>query len=192
LTDRVLLWEKDGDVFSGNRCYTIQRNRKVPMEIDIASYYEKYGPMVLRRCRQLLGNEDRALDAMQDTFVQLLRHAERLTADAPSSLLYRIATNTCLNILRGEKRRPVSGREEMLMEIASVDEHEERSVTRAFLEQLFSREKASTRTIAVLHYVDRLTLEETAAEVGLSVSGVRKRLRALSKRGLALEGAETS
>ena len=148
--------------------------------------------MVLRRCRQLLRNEDKALDAMQDVFVQVLRHADRLTAEAPSSLLYRIATNTCLNILRGEKRRPVSGREELLMEIASVDEHEERSVTRAFLDEMFSREKASTRTIAVLHYVDRLTLEQTAAEVGLSVSGVRKRLRALRKRGLALEGAKMS
>jgi len=151
--------------------------------------------MVLRRCRQILQNEEKALDAMQDTFVQLLRHEKRLTADAPSSLLYRMATNICLNILRAEKRRAVSGREELLMEIASVDEHEERSVTRAFLDDLFSREKASTRTIAVLHYVDRLTLEETAAEVGLSVSGVRKRLRSLKKRGLAqeaLEGVETA
>ena len=148
--------------------------------------------MVLRRCRQLLRQEEKALDAMQDTFVQLLRHAERLTADAPSSMLYRIATNVCLNILRGDKRRPASGREELLLEIASVDEHEERSITRAFLDELFSREKESTRTIAVLHYVDRLTLEETAAEVGLSVSGVRKRLRALRKRGLALEGVKTS
>ncbi len=165
------------------------------MAIDVEALYRKYGPMVLRRCRQILQNEEKALDAMQDTFVQLLRHEKRLTADAPSSLLYRMATNICLNILRAEKRRAVSGREELLMEIASVDEHEGRSVTRAFLDDLFSREKASTRTIAVLHYVDRLTLEETAAEVGLSVSGVRKRLRSLKKRGLAqeaLEGVETA
>jgi RNA polymerase sigma factor (sigma-70 family) len=162
------------------------------LAIDVEALYRKYGPMVLRRCRRLLQNEEKALDAMQDTFVQLLRHADRLTADAPSSLLYRIATNVCLNILRGEKRRPMSGKEELLMEIASIDEHEERSVTRAFLEELFSREKESTRTIAVLHYVDKLTLEETAAEVGLSVSGVRKRLRALRKRGFALEGVRTS
>jgi RNA polymerase sigma factor (sigma-70 family) len=162
------------------------------LAIDVEALYRKYGPMVLRRCRQLLQSEDGALDAMQDTFVQLLRHANRLTADAPSSLLYRIATNVCLNVLRGEKRRPATGKEELLMEIASVDEHEERSVTRVFLEELFSREQASTRTIAVLHYVDRLTLEQTAAEVGLSVSGVRKRLRALRKRCLALEGAKMS
>jgi RNA polymerase sigma-70 factor (ECF subfamily) len=33
--------------------------------------------------------------------------------------------------------------------------------------------------MAVLHYVDGMTLEQVARECGLSVSGVRKRLRAL-------------
>ena len=161
------------------------------MAIDVEALYRKYGAMVLRRCRQMLADEDKALDAMQDTFVQLVRHRERLTADAPSSLLYRIATNTCLNALRADKRRAVTGKEELLMQIASSDDHERRSVARSVLDGLFRRERESTRTIAVLHYVDDLTLEETAAEVGLSVSGVRKRLRGLRARSLALtEGVE--
>jgi len=50
------------------------------------------------------------------------------------------------------------------------------------------REQASTRTIAVMHLVDGLTLEEVAREVGLSVSGVRKRLRTLKARVAELEG----
>ena len=33
--------------------------------------------------------------------------------------------------------------------------------------------------MALLHYVDGMTLEEVAEEVGMSVSGVRKRLRGL-------------
>lgn len=156
------------------------------MAIDVEALYRKYGGMVLRRCRQMLADEDKALDAMQDTFVQLVRHRERLTADAPSSLLYRIATNTCLNALRAEKRRAVTGKEELLLQIASSDDHERRSMARSALDALFRRERESTRTIAVLHYVDDLTLEETAAEVGLSVSGVRKRLRGLRARSLAL------
>ena len=36
--------------------------------------------------------------------------------------------------------------------------------------------------MAVLHYRDGMTLEEVAGEVGLSVSGVRKRLRGLRAR----------
>jgi RNA polymerase sigma-70 factor (ECF subfamily) len=41
--------------------------------------------------------------------------------------------------------------------------------------------------MAVLHYVDGMTLEETAETVGLSVSGVRKRLRSLQARVKNLE-----
>jgi RNA polymerase sigma-70 factor (ECF subfamily) len=55
---------------------------------------------------------------------------------------------------------------------------------RLLLDDIFASEKESTRTMAVLHYVDKLTLEETAECVGLSVSGVRKRLRRLRERGL--------
>ena len=158
------------------------------MAIDVEALYRKYGPMVLRRCRQLLKDEDKASDAMQETFVRLLRRSEQLTDAGPSSLLYRIATNVCLNVLRGERRKPQAGGDELLLAIASVDDHEERTRARSFLDQLFGGERESTRTMAVLHYVDELTLEETAAQVGLSVSGVRKRLRGLRSRGLTLEG----
>jgi len=158
------------------------------LAIDVEALYRKYGPMVLRRCRQLLRDEDKALDAMQDTFVRLLRSRDRLTDAGPSSLLYRIATNVCLNVLRSERRRPSCRGEELLLSIACLDDHPQRSEARAALERLFGGQKESTRTIAVLHYVDNLTLEETAAQVGLSVSGVRKRLRGLRERGLALEG----
>jgi RNA polymerase sigma-70 factor (ECF subfamily) len=92
------------------------------LAIDVEALYRKYGPMVLRRCRQLLKDEDKALDAMQETFVRLLRNRERLQASGPSSLLYRIATNVCLNLLRSERRRPQVGDEELLLSIASLDE----------------------------------------------------------------------
>src|SRR5262245_59547736 len=68
--------------------------------VDVEALYERYGPMVLRRCRFLLRDEDQALDTTHDVFVQLLTHRERLTAAYPSSLLYRIATNLCLNRIR--------------------------------------------------------------------------------------------
>ena len=39
----------------------------------------------------------------------------------------------------------------------------------------------------MLHYIDGMTLEETAETVGLSVSGVRKRLRTLQAKVKNLE-----
>ena len=144
--------------------------------------------MVLRRCRQLLKDEEMALDAMQDVFVKVLNKKNSLKDTYPSSLLYTIATNHCLNILRKENRS--SADNEILERIVSTDQVEEKAVNRIFLDQLFTDQKPSTRTIAVLHYMDGLTLEETAQMSGMSVSGVRRRLRKLREAGFSLKGRD--
>jgi RNA polymerase sigma-70 factor (ECF subfamily) len=147
--------------------------------MEIETLYQKYGPMVMRRCQQILEDEDEALDVMQDVFVQLLRRRDRLVLDNPSSLLYRIATNLCLNRIRDRQRRGETKDEDILYRIADLDEPEVRVEARSVLDRLFVRHKESTRTIAMLHFLDGMTLEETAREVGMSVSGVRKRLSGL-------------
>jgi RNA polymerase sigma-70 factor, ECF subfamily len=157
--------------------------------LDVDALYRKYGPMVLRRCRRLLVDDELAMDAAQETFVKLLRYQHRLTDQAPSSMLYTIATNVCLNMIRTSHRRPQSAGDEMLERVASAEDVEGRAVDRHLLDGIFSRERASTRTMAVMHYVDGMTLEEVAGHVGLSVSGVRKRLRLLKERTRALEEA---
>jgi RNA polymerase sigma-70 factor (ECF subfamily) len=157
--------------------------------LDIDALYRKYGPMVIRRCRALLLDEEQALDAAQETFVKLLRYQHRLTDAAPSSMLYTMATNVCLNLLRSARRRPFHAGEETLERIASSDDVEGRALDRVEVDGIFQSERASTRTMAVLHYVDGMTLEEVASHVGLSVSGVRKRLRVLKERTRAREEA---
>ena len=157
------------------------------MAIDTETYYRTYGPMVLRRCRQMLHDEDRARDAMHDTFVRLLMSEDRLEDAAPSSLLYRMATNVCLNKLRSEGRRPESPDDQLLQRIAHAADSEARSQARFALGRLFRGQKESTATIAVLHLYDGMSLEEVASEVGLSLSGVRKRLRNLRSQLHELE-----
>ena len=125
------------------------------IDIDIEEYYTCYGPMVLRRCRQLLRDEDRALDAMQDVFTNVLMKKESLKDTYPSSLLFQIAFS---------------------------DDSEDRIMITNTLNRIFNKEKTSTREIAVLHFVDGMTLKEVATEVGLSLSGVRKRIRNLRTR----------
>ena len=156
------------------------------MAINVENFYTQYGPMVLRRCRYILKNEEGALDAMQDVFVQVVKKQEKLDNKAPSSLLYTMATNICLNKIRSIKSKKESPDDSIIEQIASMDDVEGQIITKGFLDRIFINEKASTRTIAVLHYVDKLTLEETADFVGLSVSGVRKRLRKLRENGLTL------
>jgi RNA polymerase sigma-70 factor (ECF subfamily) len=155
------------------------------MAVDIDSLYRSHGPMVLRRCRRLLREEAKAVDAMHDVFVEILRRKDSLDARSPAGLLLTTATHVCLNRLRTLRRKPEDQADEMLFSIAALDcqpDAEARSLARRILDRLFAGQPASTRLIAVLHYVDRLTLEEVAGEVGLSVSGVRKRLRVLKER----------
>ncbi|TFH06047.1 MAG: sigma-70 family RNA polymerase sigma factor [Spirochaetales bacterium] len=157
------------------------------MAIDVEAYYRKYGPMVLRRCRYMLRDEEQASDAMQDVFIEVLRREADLVHHAPSSLLYTIATNVCLNRIRRTRRRSETADDDILQTITGDEGPEEKALTAHFLDRVFSREPESSRTIAMLHYVDGFTLEETATQVRMSVSGVRKRLRALRKRGQELQ-----
>ena len=147
--------------------------------MNVDELYRRYGPMVIRRCTQLLRDEDQALDAAQDVFVRLMERRDRLKDDYPSSLLYRMATNLCLNRIRDAKRWKTAADPDLLDQIADWDDTEGRTEALSVLDRLFGRERESTLTMAVLHYVDGMTLDQVANEVSMSVSGVRKRLRGL-------------
>lgn len=155
--------------------------------MDVEELYKRYGPMVIRRCRKLLRDDDEALDIAQDVFVQVLRRQGRLTDDHPSSLLYRIATNLCLNRIRDRRHAPDAVENEVLTRIAYSDVDARALDARSTLNRIFGKHPESTRTIATLLYVDGMTLEEVAGMVGLSVSGVRKRMRSLKAEVADLE-----
>lgn len=157
--------------------------------LDVEGLYRTYGPMVLRRCRKMLRDEDEAMDAMQDVFVQMVRKSETLEDRGLSALLYRTATNLCLNRIRAKGRRPQDPATELLSQIAATADAIDRAEARSLVGRLFGTQPESTGTIAVLHLHDGMTLEETANAVGMSVSGVRKRLRNLKTRLVSIEEA---
>ena len=154
--------------------------KEAAQPINVEAYYRQFGPMVYRRCLFLLRSEEAALDTMQDVFVQVLRFQDRLTEQGPSSLLYTIATRLSLNLLR--KRRW----EALPEDVAVRGREEELVLGKLVLDRLFRAEKPDTRVLAVYHYVDGMTLEETAKMAGMSVSGVRKRLAKLQMRARQL------
>ena len=149
--------------------------------------YEAYAPMVFRRCVFLLKDDAEAKDMVQNVFLRVYERVDSLDLSQPSSLLWNTATRLCLNRIRDKKRRGLDvDSSEMLLTIACAEE-DDGLEARGILAKIFSKEQESTRTIATLHYVDGMTLEETAETVGLSVSGVRKRLRTLQAKIKNLE-----
>ena len=163
---------------SNQECYI----NKEFMTIDVEAWYERYGPMVTRRCRALLRNNEEAMDAVQDVFVNLLRAESRLRGAFPSSLLYTMATNVCLNRLRGRKReapQDLAGAGEELPFISGdYGQVDAEMLVQAILED----ESVENRAICFMYHADGMSLREIGEAVGLSVSGVRKRITAFGKR----------
>jgi RNA polymerase sigma-70 factor (ECF subfamily) len=155
---------------------------------DLEGLYRRYGPMVLRRCRHLLASEELADDAMQETFLRVVRRRKSLHSSYPSSLLYRIATNVSLNMLRSNRRRPTVSVDPLMDQVAVGEKMEDRILDSTALDLVFSGAKAGTRRAAEMHYLEGCTLAETAAVVNLSISGVRKRLTSLREQARALMG----
>lgn len=150
--------------------------------------------MVRRRCRFMLRDRDEAEDALQEVFMRLLQRDQEQGMEDRGlcSLLYLMATQECLNRIKRKKFQ--LGSEESRIYLQAVVDSDYRldiaaqTETSSLLERIFASEQAGTRVMAVLHFVDGLTFEETARQVGLSVSGVRKRLRQLSHAALAFKG----
>jgi RNA polymerase sigma-70 factor (ECF subfamily) len=167
------------------------------MAINVAAWYEKYGPMVIRRCRKILGNSEDALDAVHDVFVNLLQAQPRLHGQYPSSLLYTMATNICLNRLRKNKREVAhsaavnwqrgdgsppdySSSDEALF--SCVDEGFDQVDAKLLMEVILKDESEMNRAICFMYHADGMTLREVGEAVGLSIAGVKKRLDAFKVR----------
>ena len=150
--------------------------------IDIESFYIHYGPMVLRRCRRMLKNEQSAYDAMHEVFLKILSNQNRLTGEYPSALLYRIATNVCLNRIRNERKHSLNEYLDILYNTSFFENQEENNSARNLLAYILEKEKESTRQIAVLYFVNGMTIKEIAETMNLSISGVHKHLDKLRRK----------
>lgn len=130
----------------------------------------------------MLKDEQSAYDAMHEVFLKVLSNQSRLTGTYPSALLYRIATNVCLNKIRNERKHAISEYLHILCNISFFENQEEDVTARYLLEYVIEREKESTRKIAVMYFINGMTIKEIAMTVKLSVSGVHKQLEKLRRK----------
>ena len=67
----------------------------------------KYQDLVFSVARSILGDDDSAQDAAQETFISAFQHVTSFRGGSFRSWLLRITTNTCYDFLRVQKRRPI-------------------------------------------------------------------------------------
>lgn len=146
--------------------------------LDLPALYRRYGDMVYGRCLSMLRNEADAADACQEVFLKVHRHADSFRgAASPSTWLYRIATNTCLNMMRTRRRHPEDLTERMEDEHLPVgdgvlDRIAEKQLVGVLLADLDER----TAQCVVHHFMDGMTQDEVGELLGISGAAVRKRL----------------
>ncbi len=160
----------------------------------LATLYQQAAPVMFRRAMRILGNEDDALDAVQEVFLTLQQKLDSFRGDASlMTWVYRVTTNHCLNMLRSRNlhQRSLDG-----MRTADVRPHQPASAAierRDLLAQLL-RELSDRHVQAAVHfYCDEMTQQEIAQSLGISERAVRKALKRVGERaGAALASLNLS
>jgi RNA polymerase sigma factor (sigma-70 family) len=139
---------------------------------DLDEIYRRHGPAVLRRARQLLGNDGDAEEALQDIFLSLARQPAQFGGrSAMTTFLYSVTTHLCLNRLRDVRRRrallAASGTAGpgVALPARTDGATAERA---AILRQLVARMPEDLAAPAVYYYLDEMTHEEIAEVLGCS------------------------
>lgn len=152
---------------------------------DVEAFDELYrihAPVLLRHLQHVIGDADRAEDALQDVFVLVYRKLRWLRD--PASLrpwLYRLATRHALRLLRTRNRR----RESQLPDVEwariaqyATEAPSDRSLTTAEMRRAIAQLPAISRAVLSLHYLEALPLADVARVLGVPVGTAKSRLSA--------------
>jgi RNA polymerase sigma-70 factor (ECF subfamily) len=155
---------------------------------ELERLYQRCGAAVERRCRALLGDGEEARDMVQEVFLRAVRSADAFRGDAsPTTWLYRITTNLCLNKLRDRKAEvPIEIMAPLLAARGPSPEGEASAKQQAAA--LLAGLDRPTREAVVYHYLDGMTQDEIARVTGWSRRTIGKRLSRLQERVDALRG----
>lgn len=154
-----------------------------------------YAPMVYRHCLHMLRLPQEAEDAAQETMLRAFRAFDTLTGDGVATWLFRIAHNTCLDVLKSARMRRQTampeGWEEAPDASPTPDQVYEARSGKEALWQAVSQLKPEMQVLLDLYYGQQLSYEEMAAATGLSQGTLKSRLsraREALKRILEEEG----
>ena len=156
---------------------------------------ERHGPMVIGVCRRALPNFHDAEDACHATFLVLARKASSIRKKTSlSSWLHGVACRVAVKLTREHARR--KNRERQVAAPAPKDPAAEVSwrEVQATLDEELQRLSERYRAPLILCYLECMTRDEAAQQLGLSSGSLHGRLERardllrerLSKRGLTL------
>ena len=127
---------------------------------------------------RVLGDRDQALDATQETFLTVFRKASQFKGDSQfGTWVYRIAVNTCYDMLRKQKRRKTDSLPEHHdpADHGALEEVESAAV-RPEIQRALSDLPEEFRAAVVLSDIEGLSMADVAAALDIPVGTVKSRV----------------
>jgi len=144
--------------------------------------------LVYGACLRILADRDRAADAVQETFFQLLRNAGNITGSVPA-WLHRVATRRAIDVVRRDssiRRRETKYAANKPREVRKWQD------ISGYVDEGLSELDEQTQAILIQHFFEGRSMVDIAADKGVSQptvsrrieSGVAKLREKLRKRGI--------
>src|SRR5262245_28105778 len=186
------------------RMATLQQLRQMPDRELLAQFaaqgneaafrvlMDRYGAMVLRVCKRVLGNDHDAEDAYQAVFFVLASKAgSERRQESLASWLHGVAVRTARDARRADQRRRL--REQKAIEKKTVDSSADVSLreTCGLLEEEIARLPEKYRTPLIQCELINRRQDEVARELGCSVRTIQLRLeraKSLLQKRMAARG----
>ena len=143
--------------------------------------FERRHKEIYTHCFRMVSNDaEKAQDAFQETFIKVFTRKDLFTdATNGRAWLYRIATNTCLNMLRYDRRHPHEGIDDQMNSIdesMQPDFGTEQASLRGELERAIGKLPVDLREPFVLREMQEFSYEDVAEQLGISVAACRQRV----------------
>ena len=164
----------------------------------VESLVREHARLVYRIAYAALRNPQDAEDAVQETFVRVVRYSHRLASlENPKTWLARIAWRVAVEKSRRRRRAsevPLEGTDRPLEELPSSETTADAAIERARLESriagLIAALPAKLREPLVLSAMEEMSPREVAAVLGINEAAVRSRVfraRQILKEKLAVK-----
>jgi len=153
---------------------------------DPQSAYRAYGPALVRKAERILRSREDATDIVHALFVDLIPKWNR---DVDLPYLYRAVTNRCLNVVRdrGTRARLLEREPAAAAPVGRV-QLEDQIVGVGLIAALADRLDHGHLEVLVARFVDDMTQDEIAAQLGLSRKTIGKRLDRIRDTVIELRG----
>ncbi len=145
------------------------------------AFFERYRTPIYRTAYGLTGDRHAAEEVLQDTFARAWQRRDVLDPKvSPLPWLHRVALNLSYSRLRRRHLPQEPMRDEIAASLedpaARPHEHAERRELQRIVRESVAALSSKQQAVVMLHYVEGMSLQETAEALGVAIWTVKSRL----------------